>query len=71
MLKIILGLRDLNFARVRATETYLLRNCDEVFIVAEMSRCSSNLSIMDMKRNFNSKEQQGIIITRTDVYPQG
>ncbi|OQD91133.1 hypothetical protein PENANT_c001G02645 [Penicillium antarcticum] len=49
------GLRDLNFARVRATERYLAHQCDEVFIVANISRAGTDES--DVSPEEASREQ--------------
>ena len=38
------GLHDVNLARVRATERYLL-SCDHIFIVANISRAISDRSL--------------------------
>ena len=40
----ILGLQDTNLARVRATQTYLMK-CDHVFIVANISRAITDQSL--------------------------
>jgi len=39
-----LGLQDTNLARVRATQTYLMK-CDHVFIVAKISRAITDQSL--------------------------
>jgi hypothetical protein len=39
-----LGLQDTNLARVRATQTYLIK-CDHVFIVAKISRAITDQSL--------------------------
>ena len=38
------GLQDVNLAKVRATERYLFK-CDQVFVVARISRAISNQSL--------------------------
>ncbi|KAJ5557173.1 hypothetical protein N7494_001088 [Penicillium frequentans] len=43
------GFRDLNYARVRATNKYLSHSCDEIFIVSSIARCCSDQSIPDIK----------------------
>ncbi|PYH87881.1 hypothetical protein BO71DRAFT_424076 [Aspergillus ellipticus CBS 707.79] len=42
------GFRDLNFARVRATERYLRHSCHEVFVVSTIHRCTTDKSIGDI-----------------------
>ncbi|KAL5001750.1 hypothetical protein BDV10DRAFT_182315 [Aspergillus recurvatus] len=44
------GFRDLNYARVRATERYLRHSCDEVFVVSTITRCTTDQSIGDIIR---------------------
>ncbi|KAL4991483.1 hypothetical protein BDW68DRAFT_142463 [Aspergillus falconensis] len=39
------GFRDLNYARVRATERYLRHVCDEAFVVSDIGRCRTDPSI--------------------------
>ncbi|KAJ5772392.1 hypothetical protein N7520_002921 [Penicillium odoratum] len=64
------GFRDLNYARVRATDKYLSHNCDEVFIVSSIGRCCSDLSIPDIMRRCENKPRH-IVCTRSDaIFPQ-
>ncbi|KAJ5610470.1 hypothetical protein N7510_007189 [Penicillium lagena] len=51
------GFGDLNYARVRATEKYLLHNCSEVFIVTDIARCCSDQSIDDIQTRCEGKTQ--------------
>ncbi|RMZ42023.1 hypothetical protein CA14_010444 [Aspergillus flavus] len=44
------GFHDLNYARVRATDSYLKYSCHEVFVVTTISRCVSDQSIEEIKR---------------------
>ncbi|KAI2794480.1 hypothetical protein POX_a01079 [Penicillium oxalicum] len=60
------GLRDINHARVRATEKYLARTCDEVFIVSGIARCVSNESIYDIIRKCGNGKHIRIVCTRAD-----
>ncbi|KAJ5919230.1 hypothetical protein N7466_010173 [Penicillium verhagenii] len=55
------GFRDLNYARVRATEKYLLRNCDEVFIVSDIARCCTDKSIPDIMKRCENKPRHIVI----------
>ncbi|KAJ5100706.1 hypothetical protein N7456_006758 [Penicillium angulare] len=59
------GFRDLNYARVRATEKYLSHSCDEVFILTGIMRAESDLSIVDIKNRCPSKPQH-IVCTRSE-----
>ncbi|KAL1967746.1 hypothetical protein VTN77DRAFT_3003 [Rasamsonia byssochlamydoides] len=64
------GFRDLNFARVRATERYLRHSCDEVFIVTKISRCVTDQSIPDIIRRCDADQLLRIVCTRSeDVNP--
>ncbi|KAH8590098.1 hypothetical protein B0O99DRAFT_635601 [Bisporella sp. PMI_857] len=64
------GFRDVNSARVRVTETRLYQ-CDEIFVVAEISRVVTNKGVEDLVvrqlgKNFNSlKRSQGVTIICT------
>ncbi|KAL4891702.1 hypothetical protein BDV59DRAFT_181582 [Aspergillus ambiguus] len=60
------GLRDFNYARVRATEKYLSHSCDEVFIVTNISRCVSDQSIQDIMNRCRKGQPRLIICTRSD-----
>ncbi|KAJ5560360.1 hypothetical protein N7513_002759 [Penicillium frequentans] len=60
------GFRDMNYARVRATEKYLSRNCDEVFIVSNIARCLSDQSIPDIMRRCRTKPWH-IVCTKSDA----
>ncbi|KAF4771133.1 hypothetical protein HAV15_012667 [Penicillium sp. str.  len=65
------GLRDLNFARVRATERYLAHQCDEVFIVANISRAGTDESVGDIMRRCRRDQPRRIICTNSeDVSPE-
>ncbi|KAJ6150057.1 hypothetical protein N7471_001256 [Penicillium samsonianum] len=65
------GLRDLNFARVRATERYLAHQCDEVFIVANISRAGTDESVGDIMRRCRQNQPRRIICTNSeDVSPE-
>ncbi|OQE20840.1 hypothetical protein PENFLA_c015G08880 [Penicillium flavigenum] len=65
------GLRDLNFARVRATERYLAHQCDEVFIVANISRARTDESVGDIMRRCRQSQPRRIICTNSeDVSPE-
>lgn len=57
----------MNYARVRATEKYLASTCDEVFIVAGISRCVSNQSIYDTIKKCGERKRIRIVCTRADV----
>ncbi|CEO60698.1 hypothetical protein PMG11_05280 [Penicillium brasilianum] len=60
------GLRDMNYARVRATEKYLANTCDEVFIVLGISRCVSNQSIYDIVNKCGASKRIRIVCTRAE-----
>ncbi|KAJ5421592.1 hypothetical protein N7491_010037 [Penicillium cf. griseofulvum] len=60
------GLRDLNFARVRATERYLAHQCDEVFIVANISRAGTDESVGDIMRRCRQNQPRRIICTNSE-----
>ncbi|OOQ84220.1 hypothetical protein PEBR_33708 [Penicillium brasilianum] len=60
------GLRDMNYARVRATERYLANTCDEVFIVLGISRCVSNQSIYDIVNKCGASKRIRIVCTRAE-----
>ncbi|CAI7660451.1 unnamed protein product [Penicillium crustosum] len=65
------GLRDLNFARVRATERYLAHQCDEVFIVANISRAGTDESVGDIMRRCRQDQPRRIICTNSeDISPE-
>ncbi|KAJ5232893.1 hypothetical protein N7468_005849 [Penicillium chermesinum] len=61
------GFRDLNYARVRSTERYLLHNCDEVFIVVGISRCTTDTSVQDIRTRCRGKTQR-IVCTRSEDF---
>ncbi|KAL4912376.1 hypothetical protein BDW62DRAFT_215060 [Aspergillus aurantiobrunneus] len=50
------GFRDLNYARIRATERYLRDVCDEVFVVSTIIRCGNNPSIRETLEPDSSQE---------------
>ncbi|KAL2786690.1 hypothetical protein BJX66DRAFT_328406 [Aspergillus keveii] len=60
------GFRDLNYARVRATERYLRHSCNEVFIVSTIFRCTSDRSIKDIIRRCPQDQPIRIICTRSE-----
>ncbi|KAL2828351.1 hypothetical protein BJY01DRAFT_228475 [Aspergillus pseudoustus] len=60
------GFRDLNYARVRATEKYLRHSCNEVFIVSTIFRCTSDRSIKDIIRRCPPNQPIRIICTRSE-----
>ncbi|KAF5862014.1 hypothetical protein ETB97_012252 [Aspergillus alliaceus] len=60
------GFRDLNFARIRATERYLRHSCDEVFVVTTISRCISDQSIEEIKRRCTNGQPLRIVCTRSE-----
>lgn len=62
------GLRDINSARVKITERYLL-DCDEIFAVCNIGRATTDAgvkSVFDLARRV-SLSQVGIICTKSDV----
>ena len=61
------GFRDLNYARVRATERYLRHSCDEVFIVSNIMRCTTDQSIRDIIRRCARDQPIRIVCTRSEV----
>lgn len=61
------GFRDLNYARVRATEKYLRHRCDEVFIVSTIFRCTTDRSIGDIIRRCVQGQPIRIVCTRSEV----
>ncbi|KAL4811959.1 hypothetical protein BDW67DRAFT_136200 [Aspergillus spinulosporus] len=62
------GFRDLNYARIRATERYLRHSCDEVFIVSTITRCTTDQSIGDTIRRYvqDQNEPIQIVCTRSE-----
>ncbi|PYH72821.1 uncharacterized protein BO88DRAFT_358796 [Aspergillus vadensis CBS 113365] len=60
------GFRDLNYARVRATERYLRHSCDEVFIVSNIMRCTTDQSIGDIIRRCARGQPIRIVCTRSE-----
>ncbi|KAJ5494558.1 hypothetical protein N7463_010645 [Penicillium fimorum] len=61
------GLSDLNFARVRATERYLVHNCDEIFVVADIGRACTNASIQDVIRRCRENQPRHVILSKSEV----
>ncbi|KAH8690053.1 hypothetical protein BGW36DRAFT_364783 [Talaromyces proteolyticus] len=61
------GLSDLNFARVRATERYLAHSCDEVFVVVDIARVCTDLSIQDIMRRCRNGQPRRIICTKSEA----
>lgn len=57
----------MNYARVRATEQYLSRTCDEVFIVTGILRCVSNQSIFKIIEKAGESKRIRVVCTRADV----
>ncbi|KAE8380157.1 hypothetical protein BDV26DRAFT_258086 [Aspergillus bertholletiae] len=60
------GFRDMNFARVRATERYLRNSCHEVFVVTAISRCVSDQSIEEIKGRCVQGQPLRIVCTRSE-----
>ncbi|PYH84639.1 hypothetical protein BO82DRAFT_304125 [Aspergillus uvarum CBS 121591] len=60
------GFRDLNYARVRATERYLRHNCDEVFIVSSILRCTTDQSIGEIIQLCARDQPIRIVCTRSE-----
>ncbi|KAL2864222.1 uncharacterized protein BJX67DRAFT_374065 [Aspergillus lucknowensis] len=60
------GFRDLNYARVRATEWYLRHRCDEVFIVSTIFRCTTDDSIQSIIRRCAPGPPIRIVCTRSE-----
>ncbi|KAL3473665.1 hypothetical protein BJX99DRAFT_248747 [Aspergillus californicus] len=60
------GFRDLNYARVRATERYLRHSCNEVFIVSTIFRCTTDRSIGDIIRRCVQGQPTRIVCTRSE-----
>ncbi|KAL5050864.1 hypothetical protein BDW71DRAFT_107560 [Aspergillus fruticulosus] len=60
------GFRDLNYARVRATERYLRHSCDEVFVVSTITRCTTDQSIGDIIRRCVQDQPIRIVCTRSE-----
>lgn len=63
-----LGLRDLNSARLKITERYLL-NCDEIFAVCYIGRATTDAGVMgvfDLAQRADLSNI-GIICTKSDV----
>ncbi|KAF7589335.1 hypothetical protein BBP40_004449 [Aspergillus hancockii] len=60
------GFRDLNFARIRATERYLRHSCNEVFVVTTISRCISDQSIKEIKDRCVEGQPLRIVCTRSE-----
>ncbi|KAL4870412.1 hypothetical protein BDV12DRAFT_207717 [Aspergillus spectabilis] len=60
------GFRDLNYARVRATERYLRHSCNEVFIVSTIFRFTTDRSIGDIIRRCAQGQPIRIICTHSE-----
>ncbi|KAJ0426006.1 hypothetical protein BJY00DRAFT_272728 [Aspergillus carlsbadensis] len=60
------GLRDLNYAREHATTEYLRSTCEEIFVVSEISRCTSDPSIKDTQNKLVRREQLRIVCTKSE-----
>ncbi|KAF9893535.1 hypothetical protein FE257_010847 [Aspergillus nanangensis] len=58
--------RDLNYARVRATERYLRHHCDEVVVVSNIIRCTTDPSIDDIINRCASNQPIRIACTRSE-----
>ena len=67
LIHVCLGFRDLNYARIRATERYLRHNCNEVFIVSTIFRCTTDRSIGDIIRRRAQGQPIRIVCTRSEV----
>jgi len=62
------GLRDLNSARLKITERYLL-HCDEIFAVCNIGRATTDPSVkevFELARRV-SLSKIGIVCTKSDV----
>jgi hypothetical protein len=77
MLTVYLGFRDVNLARVRKAEQYLLK-CDEVFVVANINRVVTDESVKKsventvcgrINRNLRVHNSVSIVCTHADVRP--
>ncbi|KAJ5974022.1 hypothetical protein N7481_011232 [Penicillium waksmanii] len=68
---LLVGLHDMNHARVRATEQYLSRTCDEVFIVTGILRCVSNQSIFKIIEKAGESKRIRVVCTRADEVSPG
>ncbi|KAJ5622536.1 hypothetical protein N7528_005768 [Penicillium herquei] len=64
------GFRDMNYARVRATERYLFHQCDEVFIVSDISRCITDQSIMEIRNRCSIIPQQIVCTRSEEIIPE-
>ncbi|KAL4906823.1 hypothetical protein BDW74DRAFT_176430 [Aspergillus multicolor] len=60
------GFRDLNHARVRATERYLRDVCDEVFVVSAIVRCKTDPSIQEIIEKRVCGQPLRIVCTRSE-----
>lgn len=62
------GLRDLNSARLKITERYLLC-CDEIFAVCNIGRATTDLGVKEVFELARraSLSKIGIVCTRSDV----
>ncbi|KAJ5613921.1 hypothetical protein N7528_007575 [Penicillium herquei] len=60
------GFRDMNFARERATERYLKHKCDEVFIVADISRVKTGDSVHKITKRCKADQPRRIVCTRSE-----
>lgn len=63
----MLGYRDINLARVKKAQQYLIR-CDEIFIVASIDRIDSNLTVRELLRaqfRSNAERSKSIAIVCT------
>ncbi|KAL4884754.1 hypothetical protein BJY04DRAFT_181964 [Aspergillus karnatakaensis] len=60
------GFRDLNYARVRATERYLRHDCDEVFVVSAIHRCRTDPSIKEISNKLIRDQPLRIVCTKSE-----
>jgi hypothetical protein len=61
------GLRDLNYARVRATDQYM-RTCHEIFAVARIDRATTDVGLRDIVNRCGGQRPLRIVCTRSEVF---
>ncbi|KAF2496947.1 hypothetical protein BU16DRAFT_616988 [Lophium mytilinum] len=59
------GLRDLNYARVRATDRYM-RDCHEIFAVARIDRVTTDVGLRDIVNRCGGQRPLRIVCTRSE-----
>ncbi|KAF2801711.1 uncharacterized protein BDZ99DRAFT_528183 [Mytilinidion resinicola] len=59
------GLRDLNYARVRATDRYM-RDCHEIFAVARIDRVTTDVGLRDIVNRCGDQRPLRIVCTRSE-----